>query len=206
MIKNRTWKWGQRDTKLSDDRWRLVEDNIHLVDTILSYFRKRFPIIKGDLDTYEEAATWGLIHAARKYDFNRKEAEFATYALTAMRRDIARAIKLNRRHNDRFKSRDAYQEILDDQGFDCPQDNLVSEDRDILEDIICREEIDIIREIIDQAPEKEKKIIQMRFFEDKTYAEIGEEFEVTREMARIYCNQALEYFTKEMKKTNRVEL
>ncbi|MFW6173770.1 MAG: sigma-70 family RNA polymerase sigma factor [Elusimicrobiota bacterium] len=206
MIKNKTWKWGRRDTKLSDKRWKLVQENMHLVNTVIRYFKKKFPIIQNDLDKYEEAATWGLIHAARKYDFERKEAEFSTYALTAMRRDVAHAIKLNYRYNNRFKSRDAYQEILNDQGIDCSQDNLVSEKRDILEDVICREEINLIREIISQAPDKEKKVIRMRFFEDKTYAEIGEEFGVTREMARIYCNQALEYFTKEIKKANKVEL
>lgn len=196
------WTWGQRNSKLSDERWELVVDNFDIVDKVLDYLGTRYHAIKEDRETYYEAGMWGLIHAARKYDFDRDEAKFSTYALTAIRRDISRVLLKNYTLKKRFKSREAYQEMLSDNDVGGTSDSVSPSYGDsILTDLVGKEETTLIRLIIKKAPERHKKIIKMRFFDKKNFKEIGEEFGVSREMARIYTKDAVNYVSEKFKNT-----
>ena len=169
---------------MSKRRWDLVIENENLVTITLKSMSKKLSYINNDLDDYREAATWALINSARKYDFNRN-VKFTTYALTSIRREVIHKYKINLQTKKRFKEQNISRE--DDQSTLEPY---VSE-TNILDNMIYDEELVEVKNVFRNLPEKYRKIISMRFSEGKTFEEIGDEFDVTREMARVYYKKAL---------------
>ena len=55
-----------------------------------------------------------------------------------------------------------------------PQDRMIAEDK-----------INLVKQIVDGLPEKQRSCIQLRDFEGKTYKEIAEILEITEEQVKI---------------------
>lgn len=183
----------QRDLKLSQERWELVTENVELIDKVLFFLSPKYRNINEDVDEYKEAAMEGLIHAARKFDFDRNTAKFSTYAITIMRRDVIKKYRKNAQLKNRFKSRETFQETFLDS-----EEVLYSNDTGVLENIEKKERIEGLKGLLKNLPEKEKKIIQMYTFENKKFAEIGKTFNVTGEMARLYYKNILKKLKNKM--------
>ena len=166
---------------MSKRRWELVTDNESLVNVTLKSMTHKIPSLNEDPDDYREAATWALISAARKFDFNRN-IQFSTYAITSIKREIIKKYKKNAQNKKRFKERDLSQ----DSSFEP-----FTSQCGTLDNMIKREDIIRLKRVLKNLPEKYKKIVKMRFSEGKTFVEIGDEFDVTKEMARVYCKKAL---------------
>ena len=188
---------NKRDYDLSEEKWQLVVDNIKLVDMVFRYFSSKFPSANEDIDDYIEAGTWGLIHAARNFDSSRN-VKFVTYAFKAIRRDMSRVFNANKKRKERFVSREAMVDNYDE-GDNTSDQFVPVVESNILEDLIGQERIDAIMSIIKKAPDKYKKVIKKRFFENKTFDVIGKELGVTREMARLYCKDAIDYVSQKIK-------
>jgi RNA polymerase sigma factor (sigma-70 family) len=62
------------------------------------------------------------------------------------------------------------------------------------------EQRELLNDIIEKSPEMYKAVIVMRYFENMGYNEIGKHYNVTREMARMYCKKALKYIEEKLKK------
>jgi RNA polymerase sigma factor (sigma-70 family) len=188
---------NKRDYDLSEEKWQLVVDNMKLVDMVFRFFSSKFPSANEDMDDYIEAGTWGLIHAARNFDKTRN-VKFITYAFKAMRRDMARVFAINQKRKARFVSREAMAEKYNED--DSASDQFVPVvESNILEDLIGKEKIKAMMAIIKEAPDKYKKVIKKRFFENKTFDVMGKELSVTREMARLYCKDAIKYVSTKFK-------
>jgi RNA polymerase sigma factor (sigma-70 family) len=185
----------ERDKKLSNKQWELVNNNLNLVENTLNTFKKEYYSANEDLDEYREAGLEGLIHASRKYNSS-KNIKFSTYAITAIHRDMLRTHFDRKKRKERFNSREDFQENVEKNTF---ENTIDKKSVNILNCIISREDINVIRAIIRKSPNKHKEIFRLRFIEEKTLKEIGEHFGVTREMARIYCLNTIKYFSEKMK-------
>jgi len=175
-----------KDIKLSKRRWNLVTKHEKLVDVTIKSLSNKIPSLKADIDEYKEAATWALINSANKFDFKR-DTQFSTYAITSIRREIINKAKQNALKNKRFRN------IEDDiEPF--------STDNNTLDKMIDVEALLALKGVCKSLPEKDKKIVRMRFVEGKTFEEIGRELQVTREMARVYYKQMLGRIEKQLER------
>ena len=173
-----------KNIQLSNEQWDLVSNNQELVKVTIKALIKKIPLIKNDIDEYNEAGMWALINSARKFDIERN-TKFSTYAITAIRREIIHKV------NEKIKSQQRTKHIEDDFiepfGFDRTLDNMIDS-----------EIISKLKKLCKKLPERDKKIVQMRFCEGKTFNEIGQSLKVTGEMARIYYNQILSLLNKQL--------
>jgi len=173
-----------KNIKLSKKRWNLVTKHENLIDVTIKSMSNKIPALKDDFDEYKEAATWALINSANKFDFDRN-VQFSTYAITAMRREVVNKAKQNAIKHKRFKNMEDNIELF------------ITENS-TLDKIINVETISALKGVCENLPEKDKKIVRMRFSEGKTFEEIGKELEVTREMARVYYKQMLGRIEKQL--------
>lgn len=191
----KTEKKTVRDTKLSKDRWELVESHMDLIDSVLSALSNRFTAVYQDSDEFRDVVTWGLIHAARKFDFDNKSAKFSTYAIKIMNNDAMKKMNSIIKRNERFVSKGEIQFFIDSEDN---VDMFSAEGSCQLDQIVEKENLMKLYNAIISAPEKTKEVIKMRFFEKKSYKEIAEKMGVSSEMARIYTNNALKYLNERL--------
>ena len=92
------------------------------------------------------------------------------YSLT-----IARNLSL-----DRIKKKENTNDSLEDVKVAEPLSSSNPQDRMIAED-----KINLVKQIVDGLPEKQRSCIQLRDFEGKTYKEIAEILEITEEQVKI---------------------
>jgi len=174
------------EIKLSEERWKLVIDNIELVNKILYFLSPKLKNIDRDIDEYNEAGMEGLISAAYNFDFNKSTAKFSTYAITCIRREIIKKYRKNAQLKSRFSSKDLFQEI-----FCGSEETLCSNEISVLENLENQEQIKELKELLKNLPEKERKIIILYVLENKTYSQIGKIFNVSGEMVRVYIKNIL---------------
>lgn len=186
-------KLYKKDKRLTKVQWKLVSENVKLVNFSIKMFGKNYPKIYKDIDTYKESAMLALINSARKYN-TEIGFQFSTYAVTSILRQLKNTYK--KMENNPTKS-------FEDFGEDLSSINNIScKNGDILDDLILKERKDILQDIIKNSPQKVKDIIKMRFQDNLNYTEIGDNLSVSRETARIYCKEAIIYLSKKMREKN----
>ena len=153
-------------------RAELIERNLRLV----VYIAKRFENTGIDMEDLISVGTIGLIKAVNSFDFT-KQIKLATYAS----RCIENEILMHLRKTVRTKAEISFDEPLnvDWEGNVLLLSDILGTDSDIIyKDVESGAERDILLESFTHLPEREKKILKMRFGlygeEEKTQKEIAE--------------------------------
>lgn len=107
--------------------------------------------------------------------WNRREEWNAIDSIEAFSLTVCRNLSL-----DRIKKKENTNDSLEDVKVAEPLSSSNPQDRMIAED-----KINLVKQIVDGLPEKQRSCIQLRDFEGKTYKEIAEILEITEEQVKI---------------------
>ena len=117
--------------------------------------------------------------------YGRRDIKYSPITSREMRREIINKAKQNAIKHKRFKNIEETVEPF-------------NTENSTLDKMISIEAISALKGVCEKLPEKDKKIVRMRFCEGKTFEEIGKELKVTREMARVYYKQLLGRIEKQL--------
>lgn len=83
---------------------------------------------------------------------------------------------------DKNKRMDNKNSSLEDTGGDSPDDSYSSNPEERAEQ---RDRVKLVRDLINDLPEKQKSVMQLRDFEDKSYKEIAEILGISEEQVKV---------------------
>lgn len=161
-------KIKQDDCKAKE---KLIYHNIRLV---LSEVTGRFNKVKYDKKDLVSIGIVGLMKAIETFDKSKK-VEFSTYATRCIDNEILMFL----RKLKRYQNADSMDRIVnyDNDGNKLRMEDIISDDTDMVKEYIDNETYGIIREIVKELPDRDRKIIMLYFgFYDKIYTqkEIGD--------------------------------
>ncbi|MFZ1237613.1 MAG: RNA polymerase sigma factor [Prevotella sp.] len=81
---------------------------------------------------------------------------------------------------DRIKKRENLNESLEDNGNDSPDKSF-----NPFEDTLQQDRIDLVRNLVNALPEKQRSCMQLRDFEGKSYKDIAEILEISEDQVKI---------------------
>ena len=105
----------------------------------------------------------------RRFEWENIES-FEAFSLTVCRNLSLDRIKKKENTNDSLED----VKVAEPLSSSNPQDRMIAEDK-----------INLVKQIVDGLPEKQRSCIQLRDFEGKTYKEIAEILEITEEQVKI---------------------
>lgn len=145
----------------------LVEHNIRLV---LSEVTKKFITVEYDKKDLVSIGNIGLMKAITTFDTSKK-VEFSTYAIRCIDNEILMFLrKLKKYAND-----DSLDRIInhDKTGNELKIEDTLSDDTDIVEEYTDNETHRIIREVVKDLPDRDRKIIMLHFgfYNDETHTQ-----------------------------------
>jgi RNA polymerase sigma factor (sigma-70 family) len=201
VSKRRTFKSRKQGTKM-EKKFESLSFYVNLAKKTISKFAPKFynglstEMLKNE-EAISDIAT-ALMYADWRYDENRKGKTGLQKTLYSYRNQCAIwAIKTyvtNKYKQHKMSSLDF--ELEDDKFLDSTiKDNKVMSPVDIVIDTEYRDNLSkCITSLLDNnlLSDKQKKQIQMYYFEDKTLSEIGKEFGVSREAVRQNIKRGLE--------------
>ena len=155
--------------KQGDEKARttLVEHNIRLV---LSEVTKKFITVEYDKKDLVSIGNVGLMKAIATFDTS-KNVEFSTYAIRCIDNEILMFLrKLKKYENDDSLDRTINH---DKTGNELKIEDILSDDTDIVEEYTDNETHRIIREVVKDLPDHDRKIIMLHFgfYNDKTHTQ-----------------------------------
>ncbi|NPA16873.1 sigma-70 family RNA polymerase sigma factor [Persephonella sp.] len=180
------------------DRDKLILENLSLVKKVASKIYYRLP--KGDIefDDLVNVGVIGLIKAIEKY--NKDKAKFSTYAYIKIRGEILDYLRsldiVPRTVRDKIKKEKPIEEgkpvpvsntavmvsiekaLSSDDSFRII-DTLVSSRETPEEEVIREDQKEKLLEAIQMLSEKEKKVLQMLYFEERDLKSVAEEINVS---------------------------
>jgi len=180
------------------DRDKLILENLPLVKKVASKIYYRLP--KGDIefDDLVNVGVIGLIKAIEKY--NKDKAKFSTYAYIKVRGEILDYLRsldiVPRTVRDKIKKEKPVEEgksvpvsntavmvsiekaLSSDDSLKII-DTLVSSKETPEEEVIREDQKEKLLEAIQMLSEKEKKVLQMLYFEEKDLKSVAEEIDVS---------------------------
>lgn len=145
----------------------------------------------------------GLIKAIDSFDIN-KNIKFNTYASTC----IYNEIKMFFRKFNKYLDIDSLEKVIvsDEEGNELKIVNTISTCENIEDDFIKKEEIQIIKELLEELPERDREIIKMYmgFYDDKMYtgAEIGKKYNISQSYVSRKIKKILNDLMHKMKTKN----
>lgn len=148
-------------------REKLVEHNIRLV---LSEVTGRFSTVEYDKKDLVSIGNVGLMKAITTFDTSKK-VEFSTYAIRCIDNEILMFLrKLKKYANDDSLDRTINH---DKDGNELKIEDTLSDDTDIVEEYTDNETHRIIREIVKDLPDRDRKIIMLHFgfYNDETHTQ-----------------------------------
>ena len=148
-------------------RERLVEHNIRLV---LSEVTGRFSTVEYDKKDLVSIGNVGLMKAITTFDTSKK-VEFSTYAIRCIDNEILMFLrKLKKYANDDSLDRTINH---DKDGNELKIEDTLSDDTDIVEEYTDNETHRIIREVVKDLPDRDRKIIMLHFgfYNDETHTQ-----------------------------------
>ena len=194
-----------------EQKQQLILQNTGLVKKVAAKIFFKLPADSGiEFDELVNTGIIGLIKAIDKFD--EKKAQFSTYAYIKIRgeildylrtlhivpRTMREKIKKEKEHNDRDipLSNLAILVSLDkaiggDEGSSKLIDIMISKDKSPEEQAISSEEKEILESAVDSLNEKEKRVLQMFFFEEKDPKEIAQNLQISQSRVSQIKSQAL---------------
>ena len=148
-------------------RAKLVEHNIRLV---LSEVTGKFSTVEYDKKDLVSIGNVGLMKAITTFDTSKK-VEFSTYAIRCIDNEILMFLrKLKKYANDDSLDRTINH---DKDGNELKIEDTLSDDIDIVEEYTDNETHRIIREVVKDLPERDRKIIMLHFgfYNDETHTQ-----------------------------------
>lgn len=179
-------KYKNGDLKAKE---KLINHNLKLV-----FYRvlKKFNNTEIDCSDLVCIGNIGLIKAVETFDIDKKST-FANYAIRCIDNEILMHFRYVKKHNV-VQSLNTVISVDQDDNEETLEQTIASND-DFEEEIIENEQQKIVREIIEELPEREKQILYMYFgFNDDkqfTQQEIADEFGLTRSYICKIINTAL---------------
>ena len=183
---------------------KLVEHNIRLV---LYRVTGRFSTVTYDPQELVAIGNLGLIKAITTYDSSKK-VKFATYATRCIDNEILMFL----RKSKKYENDDSLDKSIN---FNNDSDELkledtISDDTDIEEEYINNETNLIVRRIVNELPERDKKIIMLHFgfYNDKTYTqqEIAEMLSISRSYVAKLITMIVKRLGKKLEQEGSIEL
>lgn len=192
--------------KLGDDcaRDKLVEHNIRLV---LHEVNGRFKSVDYDKSDLVSMGIVGLMQAIDTFDVS-KGIEFSTYATRCIDNEILKFLRKLKKEQvvdslDRVFS-------FDNNGNELKIEDIVCDEADITSEYIDKETYMILRQMIDILPEREKKIVMLRFgfYNDRVYSlvEIADMMSISRPHVSMIISRSVKRLGQELQRRGVIEL
>lgn len=136
---------------------KLVEHNIRLV---VYQVTKRFSTVEYDKKELVAIGNIGLIKAISTFDTSKK-IEFTTYATRCIDNEILMFLRTLKKHSNV----DSFDRIInrDKEGNELRIEDILRDDTDIVEEYTDNETYKIIRQIVNELPDRDRKIIMYYF-------------------------------------------
>ncbi len=154
---------------------------IHNIRLVLYEVANRFKNVGYDKKDLISIGSIGLVKAVNTYDMT-KEVKFATYAVRCIDNEILMFLR-KVKHDKNIDSIDKVFFYGED-GSEFKLEDILSDDSDLVTDHENSETYKIIRQLINQLPDKDKEIIMLRFgfYNDRIYTqkEIADKFHISQ--------------------------
>lgn len=153
---------------------------IHNIRLVLHEVTNRFRNIDYDKKDLVSIGSIGLVKAVNTYDIT-KEVKFATYAVRCIDNEILMFLR-KVKHD---KNIDSIDKVLfyGKDGSELKLEDILSDDSDLVIDHENSETYKIIRQLINQLPDRDKEIIMLHFgfYNDRIYTqkEIADKFHIS---------------------------
>ena len=80
-----------------------------------------------------------------------------------------------------------------------PEHSLLSEDVGALDDILDREKADLLRDAIDELPERRKECLRLSIIDELSYKEIGQRLGISEKTVGVHIHRATKYLQARLK-------
>lgn len=154
---------------------------IHNIRLVLYEVANRFKNVGYDKKDLISIGSIGLVKAVNTYDMT-KEVKFSTYAVRCIDNEILMFLR-KVKHDKNIDSIDKVFFYGED-GSEFKLEDILSDDSDLVTDHENSETHKIIRQLINQLPDKDKEIIMLRFgfYNDRVYTqkEIADKFHISQ--------------------------
>ena len=161
-----------------DARSKLIEHNLRLV----AHIAKKYDNLKEDADDLISIGTIGLIKGIDSYSPN-KDVKLTTYVAKCAENEILMYFRSNKKNMNNVSLNEPIG--LDKDGNEITYEDVIKEnDREILDDVYLKENINNLKKYINILNPREKKIIILRYGllnkEEKTQKEIAKSLHISR--------------------------
>jgi len=162
----------EHDILYSQHRNKLIELNLGLV----GYFIKKYPNLENE--HIISASNFSAIYAANNYNF-RKGSSYRNYLQYYIRTKVINFLKRQKDKKEKNSSH-ILEEVIKEKTIEDPLEYRTKQD-----------ELAEIRKQMDNLPKKYKEVLRLRYFQDKTFREIEDEINVTKQYASQLERKAL---------------
>ena len=173
---------------------------IHNIRLVIYLVEKYYSLTEYDKKDLVSVGIMGLMKAIDSFDLSKK-IKFNTYASTCITNEIKMFFRKNNKHGNN-ESLDMTI-INDNEGNELKLHEIISNDDDVQNEFIKKEEKVIINELVEELPEQEREIIKMYmgFYDGKKYTgkEIGEKYNLSQSYISRKIKEILIILKKEMK-------
>lgn len=180
---------------------------IHNIRLVLHEVTNRFRNIDYDKKDLVSIGSIGLVKAVNTYDIT-KEVKFATYAVRCIDNEILMFLK-KVKHD---KNIDSIDKVLfyGKDGSELKLEDILSDDSDLVIDHENSETYKIIRQLINQLPDRDKEIIMLHFgfYNDRIYTqkEIADKFHISQSYVSRVITKIVNKLGKQLESVRVTEL
>lgn len=180
---------------------------IHNIRLVLHEVTNRFRNIDYDKKDLVSIGSIGLVKAVNTYDIT-KEVKFATYAVRCIDNEILMFLR-KVKHD---KNIDSIDKVLfyGKDGSELKLEDILSDDSDLVIDHENSETYKIIRQLINQLPDRDKEIIMLHFgfYNDRIYTqkEIADKFHISQSYVSRVITKIVNKLGKQLESVRFTEL
>lgn len=188
--------------KDKDARAKLIEHNLRLVAHIV----KKYDNFKEDADDLISIGTIGLIKGIDSYSPN-KNVKLTTYVAKCAENEILMYFRSNKKNMNNVSLSDTIG--LDKDGNEITFEDVIKEpEKDIMENVFLKDNVNLLKKFINILNEREKKIIIMRYGllneTEQTQKQIAKKLHISRSYVSRIEKRALIKMLREFIKNNSI--